>query len=309
MRITTDSGDVLVQADGTDPTPGPDEILLIVTVRDEAIRIPYLLEYYRQLGVDRLLFIDNGSSDGTLELLLEETGVHVFTTDAGFAHARSGTDWVNAIGIALGREHWIVTVDADELLVYPESEQRSLRELTEVMADTGSTALLTFLLDMYARSPIREVDYEPGTPFTEACPYLDSDSYEFRRGHPIPVSGGPRQRLFWREGDENRTPPPLLRKIPLVRWGEQAPYSLSTHNAPDVVLARTTGALLHFKMFSDFTHRALAESHRGEHWDHGGQYEAYASRLVDEGDLSAFNDGSVRYTGTRQLVDLGLLTP
>ena len=47
----------------------PNDHLLVATMRNEQIRLPYFLEYYRNLGVDHFLFVDNASQDGTVEYL------------------------------------------------------------------------------------------------------------------------------------------------------------------------------------------------------------------------------------------------
>ena len=73
------------------------------------------------------------------------------------------------------------------------------------------------------------------------------------------------------------------------------------------MLAATTGVLLHFKLFDDFAARCEVEVARAEHWDGAAQYEAYANRLAADPNLSAMYDGSVRYRGSRQLVELGLM--
>ncbi len=40
------------------------DILLFACLRNEVIRIPYFLDYYRRAGVDHFLIVDNGSTDG-----------------------------------------------------------------------------------------------------------------------------------------------------------------------------------------------------------------------------------------------------
>ena len=42
-----------------------DSILLLCTLRNERIRLPYFLRYYRDLGINHFLFVDNGSDDGS----------------------------------------------------------------------------------------------------------------------------------------------------------------------------------------------------------------------------------------------------
>ena len=53
----------------------PQDILLISTLRNERVRLPYFLRYYRNLGVGHFLFVDNDSDDGTRELLAKQEDV------------------------------------------------------------------------------------------------------------------------------------------------------------------------------------------------------------------------------------------
>ena len=41
------------------------EIRFFATMRNEGLRLPYLLDYYRQLGVKRFFIVSNGSTDET----------------------------------------------------------------------------------------------------------------------------------------------------------------------------------------------------------------------------------------------------
>src|SRR5689334_2342449 len=74
----------LVRVDKKPVPAGKNEIRLFVAARNERLRFPYFLKYYRELGVDRFFVIDNGSTDGTVPLLTAEPDVHVFRTDAAF---------------------------------------------------------------------------------------------------------------------------------------------------------------------------------------------------------------------------------
>ena len=44
----------------------------IVLVHEEALRLPFFLFFYRLLGVDQFLIVDNGSRDRTQEILSSE---------------------------------------------------------------------------------------------------------------------------------------------------------------------------------------------------------------------------------------------
>lgn len=286
------------------------EVLLASIVRDEELRLPYFLAYYRELGVSRFLFVDNDSTDQTRSLLLSQPDVHLVHTASSYAAGRCGVEWLNGILHRWARGHWTVVADADELLVYPGCETASLPTLARRLEGEGADAMLTFLLDMYGEGPIREAAYVPGTPFLHTCPYFDADSYTLGASglrSKIPARGGARRRLFWRPGAKHRGNPPYLPKVPLVRWREGLAYSASTHELAGVRLGPDTGVLLHFKLFSDFVERAEHEARRGEHWDEAAQYAVYAEALRADADLDPMYEGSVRYRGSSQLVEMGLM--
>lgn len=313
MRIVTSRGDVLDQLDPNDVDLEPDAIVLMSCVRNESARLPYFMQYYRELGIDRFVFVDNNSDDGTAEFLLAQQDTHVFRTTASYAASTYGVEWLNHLATDFAVGHWVLTVDADELLVYPGSEDVGLAELTARMDARRRTGLLTFLLDMYADGPIRDAAYVPGTPFLETCPFFDTDGYTFglrRHRRRVPFRGGARRRLFWGgEVPVSGAQPPFLPKIPLVRWSAERMYTASTHTIAGIRLARPTGALLHFKLFGDFVDDIETEVERAEHWQGGAQYAAYARVLGQDPDLSAMYEGSARFAGTGQLVDIGLMKP
>jgi hypothetical protein len=288
----------------------PGEILCVCCVRNEALRLPYFLAYHRDRGIDRFLVVDNGSDDGTTDVLAAEPDVHVFHTEQPYSEARCGVDWFNGLLDAHAAGHWAVTVDVDELLTYPMSEEVSLRRLTLYLGQRQEEALLAFLLDMYAAGPIRESTYTRGRPFLETCSYFDRDSYVWEPEHEVyrhvPCRGGPRARLFWSGRNRDR-PSPFLPKIPLVRWRKGLAYSASTHVLAGAHLADITGALLHFKFFADFGERAGLESRRAQHWESGGEYKVYDEVLESTPALDALYEGSERYTSSQQLVTLGLV--
>jgi hypothetical protein len=298
-----DSG--LRRLDNKRITTAPNEIILFSCVRNEILRLPYFLAYHRALGISRFIFVDNESEDGTQDFLLGENDVHLFVTSESYAQNNYGVAWLTNLLNEHGTSHWTLTLDADELLIYPYCEQIGLREFTTFLDVSKYDALATFMLDMYSCKPIAITNYASGEPFRNVCNYFDSVNY-VRDATGIPIRGGVRHRLFW-EGRERAKPSPFLKKIPLVRWRSGLHYKLSTHIISDVRLSPVTGALQHFKFFSDFYELSKRESERKEHWDGGAQYAAYWDTLKQNPDLSGFYENSVRYESSKQLVQLGLV--
>ncbi len=48
------------------------QVLLFSILRNESLRLPHFLEYYKSLGVDRFFFVDNNSSDSSKEIISRE---------------------------------------------------------------------------------------------------------------------------------------------------------------------------------------------------------------------------------------------
>lgn len=288
------------------PPPG-DEVRVFLVLRNERTRLPWLLDHYRGLGAARFLIVDNGSDDGTTEWLRAQgPDVHVFYTRASFGRAASGMRWMHALLDEHGSGGWALCVDGDEALVYPHCERLPLPALCAHLDEAGAEALLAPLIDMYPEGALGEAVYEPGTSLIDAFPWLDAHGYVRRDTHTFPftsIHGGCRARLFYPAPELG----PALQKVPLVRWSPAMRFLSARHTALPCRLAAATGALLHFKYTPEFAAYVRAEALRGEHYRGGQQYRVYLKRLESGAGLAFRHPGSVRYAGSRQLVELGLI--
>ena len=285
---------------------GPSEIIAFGCFRNEKLRLPYLLEYHKNLGVNRFFIIDNASTDGTVDYLLRQDFVHIFYTEDSYASSHCGIDWLNQLITEYGNNHWILTLDADEMFIYPKCENINLHLLTEYLDMVGAQAMQTFLVDMYSSKPIKDTHYTPAQPFLDCCSYFDSDSYHGANKDNFPTRGGPRHRLFWEDYNREKLSPYLI-NIPLIKWRNELKYEVGTHVISNLKIAELSGAKLHFKFFSDFYTYVESEASRNEHWDNAAQYKAYWDVLNKNPDLSAMYVGSLLYQDSLQLVNLGLM--
>lgn len=284
------------------------EIRAFMTVRDEALRLPSTLRHHRELGVDRFFIVDNGSTDGTLDLLTKEPNVHIFTTTESYADSHFGVFWMNAMLDAFGDGHWTLTIDADEQLIYPNYEEMKLPQFCAHLDHVKAQALFCIMLDMYSTRPVAETVHDPSRALIDTCRYFDNGEYRFL---PIPlcphfkIHGGVRQRMFC--NDEKAWATLTISKVPLVRWRKGFRFLYSTHSLSPVTTAKVTGALFHFKFLSDFHDRVETEVARGEHHDNAREYQAYRDFMSGEGVVNFISDKSVRFENSRQLERLGLM--
>lgn len=292
-----------------------DDLLLFCTQRNERIRLPYFLQYYRDMGVGHFFFVDNDSSDGSLDYLAEQSDVSVWRAQASYKRARFGMDWLNWLLMRYAHGHWALTVDPDEFLVYPFCDTRPLRALTDWLDASSIKSFSAMLLDMYPKGRLDAQPYREGQNPIEIAAWFDSGNYTISRNPRFGnlwVQGGPRARVFFPEAPEKS---PALNKVPLVKWDRRYAYVSSTHTLLPRGLnqvydewggEKASGMLLHAKFLDTFGAKAAEELDRSEHYAASVEYKAYAARLTDDPQL--WCKWSERYINWRQLEILGLMS-
>lgn len=294
---------------------GPGAIIAFSTLRNEDVRLPHFLRYYRDMGVDHFMIVDNDSDDGGREYLAQQPDVSLWTTAASYRRARFGVDWLNALQMRYGHGHWCLVVDPDELLVYPFCDTRPIRALTDWLDASSVRSFGAMLLDMYPKGRIDQVPYQRGTDPLAVTAWFDPGNYMIARNAQFAnlwIQGGPRARIFFAD---NPARAPALNKIPLVKWDRRYAYVSSTHmllpRGLNLVYdewggEKTSGVLLHTKFLDTFPHKATEELARRQHYANSHEYRAYAETLAHHPDLWCTR--SEKYINWRQLEILGLMS-
>ncbi|MDD2724968.1 MAG: glycosyltransferase family 2 protein [Methylovulum sp.] len=312
LKARRHGGDLVLVNDRTTHIKA-DDVLAFVVLRNEAVRIPYFLDYYRKLGVNHFLFVDNDSNDGFLDVIGAASDCSVWHTCASYKEAKYGVYWLNYLLRRYGSGHWCLTLDPDEFLVYPYCHSRSVRELAQYLEQEGKPSFFTVMLDMYGEGLVDEALYKPGQDPLEVCPWFDASGY-FQDRRPNYgewwIRGGVRRRVFFADQPDLS---PALNKTVLVKWRWYYAYIASTHivwpkrlNNPHFsdTLA-PTGCLLHFKYLAAFREKAEEELERKQHYAGSLEYDRYLTGLNDN--LCLWTSASVRFQSWQHCVDLGLM--
>ena len=346
MLTTSQTTERLSRLERLDDNQIPDsctEIRLFAKMRNEALRLPHFLAYYTKLGIDRFFIVDNCSTDRTIEILRRNRNCHIFRTDQKMADARAGMDWIEPLLSEYGEDQWCLIVDADELLVYPNSESTPLAALCQSLDRMNANAMPCIMIDMYPEGSIEKVKYREGQSFIDASPFFDRGGYKLLESADVPmIIGGPRLRMFnpdvpdrrtahvrrWIVGCITRIPilrrflpklrklpilhrpkphPPILNKVPLVRWNRDMTFTSAAHFVRGARIASARCALLHFKFLGDFNRRVNEEMARRAYFMNGAEYELYSMLIRRQTGIDFGCPFSTRYTGTQQLLELGLL--
>ncbi|MDQ1125245.1 glycosyltransferase involved in cell wall biosynthesis [Microbacterium sp. SORGH_AS 505] len=106
------------------------KVVMTVMVRDEADVIAAMLEHHLAQGIDLILVTDNGSVDGTRQILAEyEQSGRVIVSDY-LAHDKNQTAVVSAMASRAATEFnatWVINADADEFFI-PTNPETTLKE-------------------------------------------------------------------------------------------------------------------------------------------------------------------------------------
>jgi len=289
-----------------------DDIILFSVMKNETCRLEFFLDYYRRLGVNHFIFVDNDSTDGFGKFVSGQPDVSFYHTKASYKDSHFGVHWCNALLAKHGVGHWCLTCDPDEFLVYPKVDTRNLRELTEYLDTNYIISFYTLMIDMYGKGFVEDASYHTGQDPLKVCPYLDRIGYNkglWDYYSAIAAVGGVRRRVFFQSCADMS---PALNKVPLVKWKRHYLYALSTHVArpnrinevcgPDY----TTGALLHFKFISQLKEKVEEEKDAKQHWDDSFEYRRYDD--VISARIQLYSESvSAKYEGWHTLVELGLM--
>lgn len=289
------------------------DILLFATVRNEIDRLPEFLDHYRGLGVDHFLIVDNHSDDGSADYLRGQPDLSLWRSGDSYRAARFGMDWLGALQFRHGHGHWCVTVDADELLIYPDYPRQSLTDLTARLDREGVPAMGALMLEPFPTGPLGTADAGPDAPMMTRLPWFQPGPFRTRIVQPRRnriTQGGVRERFFRDDPDLS----PTLNKLPLVRWHWRHVYVNSTHSMLPPRLndcydgpgdPRLSGVLLHGKFLPQIAAKSDEELQRGQHFVDPARHRAYHRELTTGPVLHS--TAAQRYEGWEQLVALGLM--
>jgi len=156
-------------------------VFAVAMVKDEADVIAGTLLHLADEGVDELLVADNGSTDGTREILAELADTLPLTVldDPEVAYHQSEKMSRLAAGAAEAGATWIVPFDADELWVF-----RGDRLGPELEAQTRADVVTAELLNHFPSA----LDPDGVDPFV---------TIRWRQPHPAPL---PKVAFRWRPG-------------------------------------------------------------------------------------------------------------
>lgn len=281
-----------------------DEMIVICVVKNGELYVKSFVDHYISMGASHLVFLDNGSTDKTLELLSAyDSGVTVLQTDAPYHTYENAMKWYLANRFSKGR--WHLCADIDELFMYPYSSKIGLKEFLGYLNANQFTAVTAHLLDLFSEVPMAELESQACDSLKEKYTYYDisaitrSDNYWWSKP---PASyglkahwGGVRTGIF---GTNNG-----LTKAPLVKMDGRAQPFVQWHHVRGGKLADVSCVLQHYPFVSSFYAKvrdAVETKCRGVFTD---EYEAYWNALERNPNLNIKFSTAQKFSGIDSLIE------
>lgn len=155
------------------------EIRLFVVGVDVEDILPSYINYYFKLGIDRIFYIDNQSSDNSIQRLLNYSKVHIWRQPEEYGvKNKYGVTWQEELLQKYGIGNWVLLADTDEWFIFPDYETKSLRDFTAELDYVGIDNVTARFIDMYGKEG--DVLISPDQSFLDAMPYYDKNEFGCR---------------------------------------------------------------------------------------------------------------------------------
>lgn len=286
--------------------------------KNAAYHIRAFIEHHRELGFQHFVLMDNGSTDGTTEIVTGYSGVTLFQSTASF-----GTHQVEMREYLLhrfGRNRWCLMLDVDEHFRWYNAPAQSLGAFTKQLEQNEWNAVVAHMVDVFGPElPDKKLPpvFEP-LPLDKLrarYPYFTADGLMARpyifgtplHGNKVTNShipclyGGIRKMLF--DTDDFLTKHPFFHYSDSVR-----PLVTSPHTICGARIANFSAVLLHYKLVDNFYNVVCAGLESGAHINVESNYLSFKHR-IEKSPLSISNIRLEKVDNSEALKRAGFYQP
>jgi hypothetical protein len=288
------------------------ELIVVCLVRDGLPWVSSFVEHYFSLGVKHIVFLDNGSTDGTVDACSRYDGVTVLRTKAPYKEHEG--NMTRYLVDRFGQGRWILSVDIDEFFDYPYSDVVALDSLLGYLNNKSYTAVMARMLDMFPENLLSDRTHELVEAWKEEHRFYDisglkrsrmsKDADVFRNNIfdsdevAVAFRGGIRETLFGYT--------PWLTKYPLL-FSDGKSRRDGAHNVCNARVADFSCVLFHYKFYAfslqEYWHTAIKQKRDKTSPRRRHVYEQYLKVLEKNLDLQLKRETSREISSVNELLE------
>ncbi len=296
------------------------ELAVVCLLKDGMDYLEEFLEHYNGLGVKHFVFIDDNSTDGTVEFLRGKANVTVYQVNLKPSMMYE-SEIRRAIIKSLFDNCWCLCVDVDELFDYPYSDRISLAQFLDYLNKNEYTAVVAYMLDMFSNnSRVLDVNYTDRL-VDKYCYYdisqIKKDKYfkhniNFCNYNVLSDKGmkyyygGIRRKLFGKLViNRKEIARYLLIKHPLMFIDRKIEPISNPHFCNKAHIADVNGLLKHYKFTDAFIDKLNAD--RDYSFFGRMEHEEYSKMLRGEEKINFYSNESKKLENMECLIKSGFL--
>ena len=252
--------------------------VLICLFKDFENFIDRWMAHYISAGAKNFVFINNGSTDNSLERIEshinKDISIDIWDVNIAYDCFRS-CGWKQQLLEYYGTNRWYLVVDSDELFTI--GKTFIIDEYINALESEQQTASKSLMLDVYSKKSL----FSTGD---EDFHLVDSYGYkkEFGKCYGYRVYGGPRQRLFGTRSS--------LQKISLFKYsGDEIMINDHFMYPWSVNKASMSSVLLHYKFISGDITKYNSFIKSGVHWNNSSEYKRYMDVYNNDENITFYN--------------------
>lgn len=125
-----------------------DELIVLCLVRNGEMLIESFIKYYSKLGAKHIVFLDNNSSDNTINKLKRFPNITIFQSKLPYRTYA----WIFKPYLIhrFSRRNWCLCADIDEYFDYPYSDQIKLNSFLDYLNRKSYNCVIAQMLDMFS---------------------------------------------------------------------------------------------------------------------------------------------------------------
>jgi glycosyltransferase involved in cell wall biosynthesis len=292
---------------GQEISINPNEAIVLCVVKNGQSLIRAFIEHYLKSGFKHIFFLDNGSTDETINIIKTYPQTTLIASDKPFRSHY--VIFKNYLIKQFGQHRWCVIADIDEFLYFP--MEKRLTDIVDYLNEYQYDAVAIQMLDVFSGEDIKAEKAKIAWSLEEletAFRYCDLNNIREHRyvrqllSKPHPslkfLTGGIRKTIFGIDS--------FLTKEAMF-YGHKKTCLKSSHLLKRARAADFSALFLHYKFIDNFPAYTLQAVREKNHWRGSKEYKAYLSVLSEKERLVLLQPSSFELKNVDELIEKKIL--
>jgi len=274
-------------------TTNRQEAVVLCVIKNGGSLVRAFIEHYLKLGFKHLFFLDNGSTDNTIEIISSYKQTTLISSEAPFRDYY--VTFKNFLIQSFGPGKWCLVADIDEFLMFPLVQK--LSDVLGYLEHECYNSVIIQMLDVFSEEGILLTAQATAQPqrwtlaqLKKTFAYYDLNHIRKHRPmrflqKPLPkglsfLYGGIRKTVFNQDCFLSKEALFFAQKSTALKSSH-----LLTHSNP----ADFSALFLHYKFADDFYASTLHAVKAENHWQNSKEYKSYLAVLETHATPSTFS--------------------